>query len=51
MRYGGVCWYWGVLKGVFGKNMRYLVKVGFFNWKKVLGDELKKIFGEVIINL
>ena len=38
----GVYRYWEVLKEVSSKNKEYLMKIGFFNWKYVLGGGLNK---------
>ena len=38
----GVYRYWEVLKDVSSKNKEYLMKIGFFNWKYVLGGGFNK---------
>jgi hypothetical protein len=40
--------YWAVLKGVFGKDKGYIVKIIFFYWKNVLRGGLnKRIWGGI----
>ena len=46
--YGAVYGYWGLLKGVFGKNKGYLVKMGFFYWKDVSREVQQKDIGRYL---
>ena len=47
----GVYRYWEVLKEVSSKNKEYLMKIGFFNWKYVLGGGLNKRIFSIYLSL